>query len=318
MIFPVQSHRGARVGAQPLRCAPFVLFARLTRLTRLGRLGRLGLVVILAAGCVPVAVRLGAANLVENGDASQMEIAYGPGARQRYDVYRPVDAKGLPLAGPRPVVIFIHGGSWESGSKEAYAWVGQSLALQGYVAVLPNYGLMPTTHFPGFVEDAARAVADAHARMAEWGGDPTRFYLMGHSAGAQIAALLAYDTHYLGAHGMAAGSVAGFIGLSGPYDFVYDTPLLRRTFGGTPAEERAAQPIAFVDRQSMRTLLVMGRQDRTVDPRNTRSLADRLMGFGVSVDTLWVDGEHGVSVGAFARPYRSKSVIVPRVRAFIE
>lgn len=281
------------------------------------RTSRLGALIasLLSAGCS--SLQLGVANLIENGDAPAMEVEYGDAPRQRYDVYRPTGLDGQPLRGPLPVVIFVHGGSWETGDKHAYRWVGQGIAAQGFIAVLPNYGLMPDRRFPGFVDDAARAVAHAYAQIHSWGGDSARVVLMGHSAGAHIAALVAYDARYLAAYGLTPRMFSGFVGLSGPYDFIFDTPLLKRTFAGTPDEERDALPVNFASRQSPRSLLVMGRDDRTVNPRNTHSLAARLGEVGARVDTLWVDGTHGVSVAAFARTNRGESEIVQRVREFV-
>lgn len=285
------------------------------------RIARLSVGLCLVAAQLTIAgcssIQLGAANLIENGDAPAREVAYGDGPRQRYDVYQPVATDGDSLAGPLPVVIFVHGGSWETGDKRSYRWVGQGLAAQGFIAVLPNYGLMPERRFPGFVDDVARAVAHAIAQLPQWGGDPERVVLMGHSAGAHIAALVAYDARYLAANGLTPQVFSGFVGLSGPYNFLFDTPLLRRTFAGTPEQECDALPINFATRDVPRSLLVMGRDDRTVNPTNTHSLAARLHAVGARADTLWVDGMHGATVGAFARINRGESEIVQRVREFV-
>lgn len=266
-------------------------------------------------GCTTI--QLGAANLIETAEVPRTEVAYGEGPRQRYDVYRALDSLGRPLATPAPVVIFVHGGSWESGDKRGYAWVGEALAQLGFVAVLPNYRLMPGTRFPDFVDDVARAVTHARARAAEWGGDTARVVLMGHSAGAHIAALVAYDARYLAKQGTTPAMFSGFVGLSGPYDFIFDTKLLRRTFAGPPEREFDALPVHFVTPRSLRTLLVMGEDDRTVNPRNTRSLAAALRKAEVPVEEIWVPGTHGVSVGAFARINRGESEIVRRIAAFV-
>lgn len=284
-------------------------------LTRLRPLIALLFLSLATAGCTNI--QLGAANLVERDIAPRFEVAYGSSPRQRYDVYRALDSLGKPLPGTHPVVVFVHGGSWESGSKRLYEWMGQSLAKQGIVAILPNYGLMPDQRFPGFVVDAAAALAHARSRVSEWGGDTTRFVLMGHSAGAHIAALIAFNPQYLAAHDLSPAILSGFVGLSGPYDFIYDTPLLRRTFAGTAEQERAAQPIAFVTAAAPRTLLVMGREDTTVNPRNTVSLTARMRAIGAPVEEMWVTGTHGVTVGAFARIYRTDNPIVDRVLQFV-
>jgi acetyl esterase/lipase len=275
------------------------------------------LVAILVAttGCTDI--QLGAANLIETVPVPHTEVAYGEGPRQRLDVYRALDTTGAPLGSAAPVVIFVHGGSWQSGSKEAYAWVGKALAQMGFVAVLPNYRLMPDTRFPAFVDDVARAVAYTKAHAAAWGGDTARVVLMGHSAGAHLAALVAYDARYLAKHGSTPDILGGFVGLSGPYDFVFDTDLLKRTFAGAKEREYDALPVHFVTPHSLRTLLVMGQDDQTVNPRNTRSLAAALRASHVPVDELWVPGTHGVSVGAFARISRGDSEIVRRIAAFV-
>ncbi len=301
------------------RCEPFTPHRGLSRMKYRIITSFLVAVALVASftldGCA--SIQLGAANLIENGDAITAEVAYGDGPRQRYDVFRPVGDDGMLLSGPLPVVIFVHGGSWETGDKGSYRWMGQGLAAQGFIAVLPNYGLMPDRRFPGFVDDAARAVSHTLAQLPAWGGDSARVVLMGHSAGAHIAALVAYDARYLAAYGLTPRVLSGFVGLSGPYDFIFDTPRLQRTFSGTPEQEYNALPVNFAARESPRTLLVMGRDDETVKPRNTHALAARLSEVGARVDTLWVDGTHGVSVSAFVRAYRGDSEIVRRVREFV-
>jgi acetyl esterase/lipase len=141
---------------------------------------------------------------------------------------------------------------------------------------------------------------------------------MGHSAGAHLTALVAYDARYLAAEGLTPAILHGYVGLSGPYDFLLDTPLLRGTFAGSPEREYDAQPIHFATAAAPPSLLVMGRDDTTVNPRNTRSLAARLREVGAPVEELWIDGEHGATVGAFSRLYRSRSVVNRRVLEFAQ
>lgn len=280
-------------------------------------IGRALVALLLFCSTACTGIQLGAANLIETAEVPRTEVAYGEGPRQRYDVYRALDSLRRPRTTPAPVVIFVHGGSWESGDKRGYAWVGEALAQLGFVAVLPNYRLMPGTRFPAFVDDVAQAVAHARAGVTAWGGDTARVVLMGHSAGAHLAALVAYDARYLAKQGTSPAILSGFVGLSGPYDFVFDTKLLRRTFAGPPEREYDALPIHFVTPRSLRTLLVMGEDDRTVNPRNTRRLAAALQTAGVPVEEVWVPGTHGVSIGAFARINRGESEIVRRIAAFV-
>jgi acetyl esterase/lipase len=109
-----------------------------------------------------------------------------------------------------------HGGSWQRGSRDLYRFVGVSLAAQGIVTVVPDYSIFPPARFPMFVEDAARAVRFARERSPQWGGDPARLVLMGHSAGAYIAAMLSFDPQWLGQVGLNSQTdLAGFVGLAG-------------------------------------------------------------------------------------------------------
>lgn len=121
------------------------------------------------------------------------DVAYVPATdtaysatRHRLDVYAP---KGK-AAVPRPVVVFIHGGSWNSGSKNFYSFIGRRLAKQGVVAVIINYRLAPQVRVPQMADDCARAVAWTATHIQDYGGDPQRLFVMGHSAGGGLAALL--------------------------------------------------------------------------------------------------------------------------------
>jgi acetyl esterase/lipase len=196
-------------------------------------------------------------------------VPYAEGPRRTLDVYRPRDGREA------PVVVFFYGGSWQGGRKETYGFVGSALARRGIVAVVADYRVYPEVAYPGFVEDGARVVEWTAANIAGLGGDPSRLFVMGHSAGAHIAAMLAFER---GRHQGGPGSplpVAGLIGLSGPYDFLpIRDPVLVRVFGG--ANNPETQPINRVPRQPVPALLVTGAADRIVDPGNSVRLAARI------------------------------------------
>jgi acetyl esterase/lipase len=111
------------------------------------------------------------------------------------DVYYPPQAAGA------PVVVFFHGGRWTLGNKAEFRFVGQALASRGFVAVIPNVRQYPKVRFPDFVDDAAHAVRWARENARGYGGDPDQLFVMGHSSGAHIAALLALNPEYLKAAG---------------------------------------------------------------------------------------------------------------------
>ncbi|QDA60371.1 alpha/beta hydrolase [Hymenobacter jejuensis] len=126
--------------------------------------------------------------------------------RHRLDVYAPRKS-----AAPRPVVVFIHGGSWNSGDKNTYSFIGRRLAKQGVVAVIINYRLAPTVEVPAMAADCAHAVQWTRQHIGEYGGDPSRLFVMGHSAGAGLAALLATDNELFAKLGLATNPVRGAI-----------------------------------------------------------------------------------------------------------
>jgi len=136
---------------------------------------------------------------------------------QVLDVFAPADAEGA------PVMVFIHGGAFHMSDKadgRYYPETGQRLARAGYVAVLPNYRLSPRTTYPGHARDVAGAVAWTFRRIAEYGGDPSRVFLSGHSAGGFLAAAVALDRELLAAHGAEADALRGVIPICGQYQVV--------------------------------------------------------------------------------------------------
>jgi acetyl esterase/lipase len=138
------------------------------------------------------------------------DLAYGAESRQQLDIYAPIEARGA------PILLFWHGGSWQSGDKDRYRFVGARLARQGFVVAVPNYRLAPANPFPAFMQDAALAVRWLSDHASEFGGDPARMYLSGHSAGGHIALILALDDRYLRAVGLTPSRLAGIVSIAGP------------------------------------------------------------------------------------------------------
>lgn len=170
---------------------------------------RTGLLVVLAS-----LVLVALSSIPTTAYDVRTDIPYAEGKRHTLNLYTPT--KPLPGA---PVIVFFYGGSWDSGRKETYFFVGQALAAAGLTVVLPDYRTYPDTTFPGFVEDGAAAVVWAWNNVATAGGQRRPLFLAGHSAGAQIAMLLGLDERYLVAAGLPDDAVSGIIGLSGPLRF---------------------------------------------------------------------------------------------------
>lgn len=224
------------------------------------------------------------------------DLPYAGGERHRIDVYAPRRARAA------PVVVFFYGGSWETGDRATYRFVGAALADAGVVCMIPDYRVWPEVGFPGFMEDGARAVAWARAHAAEHGGDPGRLFLMGHSAGAHIATLLALDPAFLRAVEMAPGrDLHGVVGLAGPYDFLpLRDPTLQAIFGAE-RDWPISQPINHVTPGAPPMLLATGDSDSVVLPRNTERLAARLRQAGNPVETIVYPGiGHSEIIAAFS------------------
>jgi acetyl esterase/lipase len=226
----------------------------------------------------PRAVDLLNAAVGLSGVVVTRDIPFGPGPRQRMDVYRPAGA-----AGPTPVLVFFYGGAWQYGDRADYRFVAASLAQSGVVVAVPDYRLYPEVRFPAFVEDGALAVAQMRQIAAAHGGDPARLFVAGHSAGAYIAAMLAVVPGYLGAVGLARTDLAGAIGLGGPYDFL---PIvgadIKLVFASANDDLRRTQPIFHADGGNAPLLLLHGERDLTCYPRNALALAARVRAAGGS------------------------------------
>jgi acetyl esterase/lipase len=245
-------------------------------------------------------------------------LAYGPDPRQRLDVYQP--AASLRNA---PLVVFFYGGSWSSGERGDYRFVGEALASRGIVAVVADYRLSPAFRYPAFVQDSARAVHWAFDHAAELGVDARRIFVMGHSAGAYNAAMVALDGRWLAAEGLTPSRLAGWIGLAGPYDFLPIGDARTKIAFNWPDTPADSQPLAYAAQASQASppaLLLAPTHDSVVDPqRSTVALAGRLQSRGVRVDSALFDGVgHVTLLGSVAQVLRSKAPVLQRVSQFVQ
>jgi acetyl esterase/lipase len=266
----------------------------------------------LFASCSPLAIVN--AGVPSDTYRAATDLAYGLDARQRLDVYRPADALS-----PAPVVVFFYGGNWNSGNRKDYLFVGEALAAKGFVAVVPDYRLYPQVRFPDFLADSAQAVRWIIDHIAEYGGDPQRVFVMGHSAGAYNAAMLALNPEYLKAAGVDPMRIRGMIGLAGAYDFL---PLTGRVTGevfGYPETPVTTQPIHFASSASPPVLVITGAEDDVVDPGNSVRLGARLREHGVFVrEIVYPKLGHRALIGALAAPLRSRyDPVLENISAFV-
>jgi acetyl esterase/lipase len=219
-----------------------------------------------------------------------------------------------------PTIVFIYGGDWRNGDKSMYRFVGQALASRGFAVAIPDYRLFPEVRFPSFLEDNAAAFAWVAAHAHAFGLDPARLYLMGHSAGAYNAAMLALDGRWLGQVGLnPRRDLRGFVGLAGPYDFLPldedSAPVL-----GSASDPRQTQPITFVVGGEAPMLLATGLDDTTVRPRNTMRLAEALRAHDDRVAVKTYPGVgHVRLIADLAAPLQSKTTpVIEDVVAFLQ
>lgn len=177
--------------------------------------------------------------------------------RQVLDIYAPQGAKNL------PVVFWIHGGGWQGGDKSSVQLKPQAFVDKGYVFVSTNYRLLPHVDMATIVGDIAKSIHWVHDHIADYGGDPQRLLVMGHSAGAQLAALVSIDERYLKAEGLSLSIIKACVPVDGD---TYDVPAIietaetrrrvhglpqakfghREKFGNDPAKHRDFSAVTHV------------------------------------------------------------------------
>lgn len=228
--------------------------------------------------------------------------AYGDDPAQQADVYLPPASVKRPSQG-WPVVVFFHGGSWVRGHRSEYRFVGQSLAARGVVAVLADYRLYPQVKYPEFLTDSARVTAWALHRAPSWAADARRVFVMGHSAGAYNAAMLAIDPRWMKQAGAQPRQLAGWIGLAGPYDFLPIQDEEVKPVFLFPHSPPDSQVLFHDLRGSPPAWLALAPQDPFVDPHiNSVRLHQRLEAMGVPSQLTEVPRASHVSLVAMLSP----------------
>jgi acetyl esterase/lipase len=218
--------------------------------------------------------------------------------RQTLDVYSPPDAKN------RPVVLWIHGGGWRRGDKANVQRKPQAFVDSGYVFVSTNYRFVPNVTIKEMMGDIAKAIRWVHDHAGEYGGDPNSVFVMGHSAGAHLAALVCTDDRYLKAEGLSLGIIKGCM----PVDVsVYDIPRRIKDGGSTPpatftqvfgdaeASHRELSPVTHIAKgKHIPPFLILHVADRPETRAQSQWLADKLKDAGVHAQVVAAEGTtHG-------------------------
>lgn len=272
----------------------------------LARRGLIASVLGLLGGCSPAALLN--TTVSRSGYRLEADIPYGSLPRQKLDVYTPEQ----PRADGKSI-IFFYGGSWDSGTKGDYLFVGQALAARGITTIIPDYRVYPEALYPTFLDDGAAATAWAAKKVGV-----EKLFVAGHSAGAYIAIMMVANTPYLAAAGVDRMKLPGGIGIAGPYDFLPLTSRrLQEIFGGS--DRRETQPIAYARAPLPPILLLHGTTDTTVKPFNSERLAEAWRRAGGKAELkLYPEVDHIDIVGAFSSLLRQRAPTLDDTISFID
>lgn len=236
-------------------------------------------------------------------------VATDPSLKQRLDLY-------LPAAGaaPPPLVMFVHGGGWRHGDRAPYAPLARTFAAHGIACAAIGYRLVPDVPQPQQTADCRAALAWLVAHADEYGYDPHRIVLCGHSAGAHLVALLACDPELCGD---LRGSIVGVVPLSGPYEVTAPLPLFTDVFGKDPEVRRDASPILQVTGEAPPFLVLWAENDMPGLALSGRLFAAKLQRKGVAVESAEAAGRDHISIlSGFLG--REGDEITARVLAFVD
>ncbi|MFZ3142433.1 alpha/beta hydrolase [Psychrobacter glacincola] len=296
------------------------------------KLVRVGVTAALAVGSIALATQQAQAfsalaivnGITANGGVGvSKDILYGDEPLQDLDIYYPKPLAqamktNTTIKQEYPMVVFVHGGSWESGNKEEYAFVGQSLAQAGYVTAVINYRKAPEHVYPDYVEDTAQAIAWSYKNAKRFHANPERFAVVGHSAGAFNAVAAIANEDFLKPYGIKPTDISAVIGIAGPYSYDF------RKFSSVTAFAADATPDEVMpDRQIKGAqppyLLLTAEKDKVVYATNTIKMTQALKAAGVTVQTSEIKGaSHATSIGAMAPPLRWVNDVRAQVLSYLD
>lgn len=255
----------------------------------------------------------------DGGAQLKASLATGDHADQKLHIWGPKErSKSDPV---RPVLMFVHGGSWNSGSPDSYGFVGRAFVEQGFVVVLAGYRLGEEGRYPGMIEDVARAFARVREEIDAYGGDPQNIVLAGHSAGAYNMMMVALEDKWLRPHSLSPSDIAGVVGISGPYDFLpLDSDSTIAAFGHVEDEDalKATQPINLIRGDAPPMLLIHGAVDTTVGLFHSKRMSRKVAAAdGVVQLATYAQMTHADPLISIASPWRGRRDIVSQIAEFV-
>jgi acetyl esterase/lipase len=237
------------------------------------------------------------------GPKVHRDLAYAEpkAARQTLDVYAPTEGKNLPL------VVWIHGGGWQAGDKKEVHHKPQAFVDRGFIFISINYRLLPEVTIQQMAGDVAKAIRWIHDHAKEYGGDPGTIFVMGHSAGAQLAALVCTDDRYLKAEGLPLSIIKGCVPVDGD---TYDVPLqiqtveqrradiYRKKFGDADSQKNLS-PVTHIARgKPIPPFLILHVADHPETKAQSQRLAKALQEAGVPAHVCSAEGKNHTTINA--------------------
>jgi acetyl esterase/lipase len=241
-------------------------------------------------------------------------VPYGSAPEQTLYVFKPKQAQPM-----LPILIFVHGGSWQEGNAADYGFVGRAFAANGFATFDVGYRKHPQHPYPAFIQDVATSLKWVHNNAAKYGGDAEKIFLVGHSAGAYDIAQAVLDQRYLEEAGITDKHIKGIATLAGPFDFLpLDSKITREVFGKISNLE-STQPINFVRKDAPPFLILHGTADTTVYPKNAKSLLKHLTEVGASAKLIEYQGVSHVGILLdIAKPLRGNAPVLEDVVKFFK
>lgn len=225
----------------------------------------------------------------------KQNINYGQDIRQKLDVYTPINIQAVNTA--KPVIIFVHGGAWKDGSKDDYLFVGESLTKAGYVTVVISHRLAPQYKYPDYVRDTALAIKWTRDNIAQYGGNPDKMVVMGHSSGAFNVVEAVDNSRWLQEVNVPVSAIKAVVGIAGPYSYDFRTDDTKTAFPANATPEQV-MPVYHIRKDAPPHLLLYGSSDRRVKPKNTQDLLQALHQQQIPATLEIIDGAGHVSIMA--------------------
>ena len=192
-------------------------------------------------------------------------LAYGLKARNRLDLYRTKNPKKQ-----KPLIVFVHGGSWQHGNKRDYLFIGETFAREGFDVAVINYQLAPENIFPAFVDDLAQAIHYLNQNKVKLNISTDNMILMGHSAGAFNVMSVVYSAQ--SQNFKYKDQIKAIVGLAGPYHFDYvGDPLSEHAFDHKISYQQV-MPYYFIEPNHIMHYLLVAEQDQVVERKNALDL----------------------------------------------